>query len=36
MKRQNKPDAAKDFEKLAEDRIPTEKRDQLKQAFESN
>jgi hypothetical protein len=36
MKKQNKPDAAKDFEKLAEDRIPSEKRDQLRQAFGNN
>jgi len=36
MKKQNKPDAAKEFEKLAEDRIPSEKRDQLRQAFGNN
>ncbi|MGA2002770.1 MAG: tetratricopeptide repeat protein [Terriglobales bacterium] len=36
MKRQNKFEQASSFEKLAEDRAPTEKRDQIRQAFGSN
>jgi tetratricopeptide (TPR) repeat protein len=36
MKKQNKLDEANNMEKLAEDRIPGEKRDQLKRAFGIN